>query len=246
MKDRGNIDEALVRHLVAAQFPQWENLSIQSVANQGWDNRTFRLGEEMLVRLPNAEKYSQQVEKEHHWLPRLAPLLPLRIPEPVAMGEPTKDYPWRWSIYRWLEGESAMTAPIKNLCDVAKNLGEFLLALQRIDPAGGPLAGPQNFYRGGTLKNYDAQLRRALDILKNKIDTAVATKIWEEALSTTWQRPPVWVHGDISPMNLLVRKEKLSAVGSIKARVVNFFNRCFHSMLQHGRVLVLGRCGNFS
>lgn len=206
------LDEILVRRLVDAQFPEWKNLSIQSVANQGWDNRTFRLGEEMLVRLPSAEKYEQQVEKEHHWLPRLAPLLPLQIPEPLAMGEPIEEYPWRWSIYRWIEGESAIRAPIENLCDVAKSLAEFLLALQDIDSTNGPLAGPQSFYRGGALTNYDVQLRRALDILKNKIDVRVATEIWERALASRWQEPLVWVHGDVSPLNVLIREKKLSAV----------------------------------
>ncbi|MCX6957630.1 MAG: aminoglycoside phosphotransferase family protein [Verrucomicrobiae bacterium] len=206
------IDGKLAHRLVATQFPQWKNLSIQAVADQGWDNRTFRLGEQMLVRLPSAERYAQQVEKEHRWLPKLAPFLPLRIPVPVAMGESADNYSWRWSIYRWLEGEPATSAPIENLSDLAKSLAEFLLALQRIDAAGGPLAGPQSFYRGGTLANYDAQLRRALDILKGKIDVDVATKIWEAALATVWQEAPVWVHGDVSPTNLLVRENKLNAV----------------------------------
>ena len=206
------IDEKLARHLVATQFPQWKNLSIQSVEDQGWDNRTFRLGDQMLVRLPSAERYAQQVEKEHCWLPRLALLLPLQIPKPLAMGDPTDEYPLRWSVYQWLEGEPAATAPIENLSDVAKILAEFLLALQRIDPTDGPPAGPQSFYRGGTLVNYDTQLRRALHSLKDKIDVDVATEIWEEAVAAAWQQSPVWVHGDVSPTNLLVHQKKLSAV----------------------------------
>lgn len=166
----------------------------------------------MLVRLLSAEKYAQQVGKEHRWLPRLACLLPLEISDPLAMGAPTEEYPWRWSIYRWLEGQSATTVPIESLSEMAKRLAEFLLALQHIDASEGPLAGTQSFYRGGSLTHYDAQFRRALTILKDKIDVNVATKIWEESLATSWQRPPVWVHGDISPMNLLVRKNLLSAV----------------------------------
>ena len=108
----------------------------------------------MLVRLPSAEKYTQQVQKEHHWLPKLAPLLPLEIPEPLVMGEATNDYPWQWSIYRWLEGKPTATVPVENLSNVAKSLANFLLALQRIDISDGPPAGPQSFYRGGTLTNF--------------------------------------------------------------------------------------------
>ena len=101
------IDAALVRRLVADQFPQWKDLAISPVTPSGWDNKTFRLGEHLLVRLPSSSEYAPQVEKEQYWLPRLAPLLPLPISEPLAMGKPTEDYPWPWSVYRWLEGETA-------------------------------------------------------------------------------------------------------------------------------------------
>src|SRR5258708_6033702 len=96
------IDEVLVRRLVNAQFPRWANLSIRAVDGGGWDNRSFRLGDDMVVRLPSEAHYAAQVEKEYRWLPRLAPLLPVSIPSPVALGEPGGDYPWRWSIYRWI------------------------------------------------------------------------------------------------------------------------------------------------
>src|SRR6266545_3304897 len=104
---RVEIDTTLVRRLVADQFPQWADLPIEPVRFGGWDNRTFHLGPHMTVRMPSAEAYSLQVEKEHRWLPRLAPKLPLPIPVPLAMGEPGEGYPWRWSVYRWLDGEIA-------------------------------------------------------------------------------------------------------------------------------------------
>src|SRR5262245_11069875 len=100
------IDEPLVRRLVSSQFPEWKDLPIRPVAFGGWDNKIFHLGEEMLVRLPSAKEYALQVEKEQKWLPKLAPLLPLSIPVPLALGKPGHGYPWRWSIYRWLEGET--------------------------------------------------------------------------------------------------------------------------------------------
>lgn len=205
------IDASLVRRLIASQFPEWKELSIDPVAMSGWDNRTFHLGKEMSVRLPSSAEYALQVEKEHLWLPKLAPL-PLSIPVPLAMGKPEYGYPWKWSIYRWLEGESAASASIDNLVEFAADLANFLTALHKIDPTGGPAPGLHSFYRGGSLSVYDTQVREAIDSLKGKIDAKATTEIWEKTLSTSWKKPPVWVHGDISAGNLLVKAGKLCAV----------------------------------
>lgn len=207
-----SIDETLVRHLVATQFPQWRDLPVQTVKVGGWDNRTFHLGEHMLVRMPSAERYAMKVEKEQKWLPKLAPLLPLPIPTPLAMGEPNDSYPWYWSVYGWIEGETAAIAPIVNICDFAASLAHFLSALQHIDPTGGPLPGPHNFYRGGSLMTYDAETRQAITALKGKIDGDAAAEVWETALATSWQSSPVWIHGDVSVGNLLVQEGRLYAV----------------------------------
>jgi aminoglycoside phosphotransferase (APT) family kinase protein len=206
------IDEALVHCLISLQFPQWKDLPIRPVALSGWDNRTFHLGEQMLIRLPSAADYALQVEKEHKWLPKLAPFLPLPIPVPLAIGEPANGYPWKWSVYRWLEGKTAASEPLADLCKFAISLAQFLIALQQIDSIGGPLAGPHSFYRGGSLAIYSADTYRAISALKGKIDVDTATEVWETALKTSWEHLPVWVHGDISVGNLLVRKGQLSAV----------------------------------
>jgi aminoglycoside phosphotransferase (APT) family kinase protein len=206
------IDDALVRRLVTAQFPQWSGLPIGSVETAGWDNRTFHLGEHMIVRLPRAAAYAVQVEKEHRWLPQLAPLLPLRIPTPLAIGEPANGYPWKWSICRWIEGETAAPERIGDLNDFATGLAEFLIALQRIDPTDGPRPGVHNFYRGGSLTTYDAETRQAIAVLKGKLDTEAATEVWDMALKATWDHPPVWLHGDVSAGNLLIQEGRLSAV----------------------------------
>jgi aminoglycoside phosphotransferase (APT) family kinase protein len=206
------IDDMLVRRMVAAQFPQWADLPVRSAAVGGWDNKTFHLGEHMIARLPSAADYSAQVEKEHRWLPKLAPLLPLPIPTPLAMGEPAGGYPWRWSIYRWIEGDTAAPERIADLSDFAASLAQFLIALQRVDPTDGPRQGPHNFYRGGSLTTYDAETRQAIALLKGRINTKTATEVWEAALKTTWDRPPVWIHGDVSAGNLLVKEGRLSAV----------------------------------
>lgn len=206
------IDTDLVRRLIAAQFPQWRHLPVRPVAFGGWDNRTFHLGNDMTVRLPSAAPYALQVEKEHRWLPRLAPLLPLPIPVPLAMGEPGEDYPWQWSVYRWIDGETAKTAEIADRRQFAVDLAKFLIALRRIDPAGGPPAGQHNFFRGGSLSVYDNQTREALQALEGQIDTQAATAVWYAALAATWQGSPVWFHGDVAWGNLLVQNGRLSAV----------------------------------
>ena len=209
---KGDINASLAGRLVTAQFPQWADLPIKPVEFDGWDNRTFRLGEDMSVRLPSAESYAGQVEKEHLWLPRLAPLLPLPIPVPLAKGGPAEGYPWHWSVYRWLEGEIATIERIADLCQFASTLAQFLAALQRIDPTGGPPPGKHNFFRGGPLTTYDTETRDAIAALQGKIDTDAASAVWEAALQATWHGPPVWFHGDVHATNLLVDRGQLSAV----------------------------------
>lgn len=213
-KEHVAIDASLVRRLIASQFSQWKELSIEPVATSGWDNRTFHLGQDMSVRLPSAVDYELQVEKEHQWLPKLALGLPLPIPSPLAMGKPEYGYPWKWSIYRWLDGETAASVKISDLVELAIDLADFLTALQGIDTRGGPPSGLHSFFRGGSLSVYDNETRRSIISLKDKIDATMATEVWEAALSTSWKNPPVWVwvHGDISAGNLLVRDGKLSAV----------------------------------
>jgi aminoglycoside phosphotransferase (APT) family kinase protein len=209
---REDITVALVRRLIAAQFPRWAGLPIRPVAFDGWDNRTFHLGADMSVRLPSAQGYTAQVAKEHRWLPRLAPLLPLPIPVPLALGVPGEGYPWQWSVYRWLDGEIASAERIADLRAFATALAHFLTALQRIDPAGGPPPGPHNFWRGGPLTVYDVETRQTIAALDGLIDTEAATAAWDAALAAPWPGPPVWVHGDVAVGNLLVQTGRLSAV----------------------------------
>jgi aminoglycoside phosphotransferase (APT) family kinase protein len=166
----------------------------------------------MSVRLPSAAAYAQQVEKEQRWLPRLASFLPLPIPVPLAMGEPAEGYPWRWSVYRWIDGEPASAERIADMREFAAAVAGFLVALYAIDPAGGPPPGAHNFHRGGSLAVYDGETRRAIGALRGKVDADVATALWEAALSAEWRGAPVWVHGDVAVGNLLVEKGRLAAV----------------------------------
>jgi aminoglycoside phosphotransferase (APT) family kinase protein len=206
------ITAALVQQLIAAQFPQWADLPIIPAEPQGWDNRTFRLGKELSVRLPSAAGYTPQVEKEHQYLPRLAPLLPLPIPVPVGKGQPGEGYPFPWSVYRWLPGETTATAHIHDLTAFATTLAQFLVALQQIDPTGGPPPGPHSAFRGGPLTTYDAETRQSIVDVHDEIDAQAATAVWEAALAAQWHGPPVWFHGDVAVGNLLVQAGQLSAV----------------------------------
>ncbi len=206
------IDAVLARRLIATQFPQWADLPVRPVEFGGWDNRTFRLGKHMTVRLPSAAHYALQVEKEQEWLPRLAPSLPLPVPVPLAMGRPGEGYPWHWSVYEWRDGEIATPAQIADLSRFATTIGEFLAALQRIDAQGGPPPGQHNFFRGGALTVYDRETRWALDALEGRIDVHAARLVWEAALASAWDRAPVWFHGDVAAGNLLVENGRLSAV----------------------------------
>ncbi|MGC1210197.1 MAG: aminoglycoside phosphotransferase family protein [Micromonospora sp.] len=206
------IDAALVRRLVAAQFPRWADLPVRPVALGGWDNRTFHLGDEMTVRLPSAAGYMPQVEKEHRWLPVLAPRLPLEVPTPLAIGEPGEGYPFPWSVRRWIDGKTARVDRIADLTAFATALAGFLAGLQRIEPVGGPAAGAHSFFRGASLTTYDDETRRAIERLGDRVPGDLLTRIWETALAATWSGPPVWFHGDVAWGNLLVRGGTLIAV----------------------------------
>lgn len=206
------IDTHLVHRLISNQFSSWAHLPIRPVEVQGWDNRTFHLGENMLVRMPSAAQYAAQVEKEHIWLPQLANCLPLPIPTPVAIGEPDMEYPFKWSIYRWLPGETASTATIEDKNQFAIDLAKFIIALQSINTDGGPIPQPHEFAHVAGLHYYDQQFRQAMELLKHEIDAVLALQLWEEALKSCWTKHSVWVHGDISTGNILLNNGKLSAV----------------------------------
>ncbi|MFL6162627.1 MAG: aminoglycoside phosphotransferase family protein [Jatrophihabitantaceae bacterium] len=212
---RAGIDADLVRRLLAAQFPQWRHLPVSPVEVDGWDNRTYRLGDRMTVRLPTHASYAAAVTKEHRWLPVLAPRLPVPIPQPLALGRPGEGYPFHWSVRRWLPGEPATADRIDDGFAVA--VAEFILALQDIDPTGGPAAGEHCFYRGTSLTHYDGETRRSLAVLAERedhrgIDPRRAAAVWDAALAAGWRGPARWFHGDIARDNLLVQHGRLAAV----------------------------------
>lgn len=210
MDERAEPDEALVRRLIAAQFPEYVELRVRKVEPGGNDNRTFRIGDDLAARLPSAAGYVAAVEKEQRWLGALAPHLPVPIPSPIAAGLPGEGYPWPWSINRWLEGEPLSRDGV-DADRFARDLGAFLVALRAIDPAGAPVAAEHSFFRGAPLTHYEAGARAAARTLPGPVRRA-SVAILEAALASTWRSPGVWFHGDIAFGNLLVAHGRLGGV----------------------------------
>lgn len=206
------IDESLVRALVSDQFPHWAHLPVHPVARSGWDNRSFRLGDDLIARLPSAQGYEAQVHREQRWLPYLRSRMPLAIPEPMGLGQPGHGYPWAWSVYKWIPGETAADRAPTDVCQFVEHLSLFLTALQAVPANAGPAPGAHNFYRGNSLNIYDEQFREAIVILGGQIDASAALQVWRSGTTSVWTQPRVWVHGDIALGNLILSEGRLAAV----------------------------------
>lgn len=206
--DEVHTDAELVRSLVATQFPDWAGLSVEPVESAGTDNAIYRLGDDMTARLPRIHWAVGNVDREFEWLPRLAPHLHVKVPVPLAKGHPGQGFPWPWTVCRWLEGENPAVDAIADPGSLASDLAGFVSAMRRIDPTDGPPAG-----RGVPLKTKAVDARTAIGALRNIIDTDAATAAWEAALrAPSWTGSPVWIHGDLSPGNVLCVDGRLSAV----------------------------------
>lgn len=210
--DGVEIDAPLVRRLVGEQFPHWSELRVSPVSRQGNDNRMFRLGDELVVRLPAHDRYVAGIEKEDTFLPLLSEHLSQAVPAPVATGLPTGDYPHPWSVRRWLPGDTPDQDPALERSALARDLGTFLRELWAVPVGQGPLAGEHSFYRGCHPSVYGDQVQQAVEGLGDQVDAVACRAIWAEAVRSAWPGPPVWVHGDIAVGNLLVDAGRLSAV----------------------------------
>ena len=208
--DEVETDVALVRRLLAGQFPQWADLPIDPVVSYGTDHDIYRLGDHLAARLPRIGWATKQAAKEAQWLPKLAPYLPLALPVQLAMGRPGEGYPFDWSVYSWLPGENA-NGTIEDLDQAAVDLAAFVNALRQVDTTGAHSRAPHA--RGGPLTEGDEQVRRSIAQLGDRIDAGASVRSWEESLAASaWDGAQVWVHGDLLPGKLVVVDGRLSAV----------------------------------
>jgi aminoglycoside phosphotransferase (APT) family kinase protein len=203
-----SIDDELVRALVADQFPRLAGLPIREVRSTGTVNAIYRIGDHLCARLPRIEKWAQDLDNEGLWLPKLAPQLSLRVPEPVGRGHPSSSYPFSWAIYGWIDGQPYADGLVDDETRAAQDLAQFVVELRAVDDvAGASRAGRR------PLRDLDAATRAAIDSSRGVIDSDAAVSAWERALEApVWEGTPVWIHTDLLRPNLLVDGGRLCAV----------------------------------
>jgi aminoglycoside phosphotransferase (APT) family kinase protein len=203
-----DIDELLVRSLLRMQMPDLADLPLSLIAF-GWDNVIYRLGEDLVARLPRRAVAATLIDHELQWLPVLAPVLPLPIPAPVRAGRASGRYPWAWSVCPWLPGVVAEQATLESPRKAAEALGRFIAALHR--PA--PSDAPENPVRGIPLRDRAPLVLEHIDAIADVVDVDAVRACWEDVLATpAWPGPPLWLHGDLHPLNVLVENGQPSAV----------------------------------
>ena len=201
-------DEALVTALLASQCAELAALPVRVVGN-GWDNTIARAGDEWMVRLPRRAAAAELIVNEQTWLPLLAPALPLDVPVPWFCGVADERFPWAWSVCRWLPGRTAAEAPPADPAAAAHSLAAFIAALHQ--PA--PVDAPLNPFRGVALQERAAAVHERVERLGIVIDGARVLRTWERLRAApVWDGPPLWLHGDLHPSNMLTHHRRLSAV----------------------------------
>lgn len=208
-------DVDVVRRLLAGQRPELAGLDVIGVGG-GTDNTMYRIGEDLLIRMPRTPETAESLRKELRWLPVLGAQLTWEIPTPVYEGSPTAEYPLPWAIYRWIEGEPASTDAVLDWACYGRDLAAFVTELHAIDLGGTTRGGQLSGYRGGLLTPHDGWVRECLDEIRTlEVDLEIdrLQRCWDEALGLP---PPVaphgWLHGDLKPSNVLLRDGRIRAV----------------------------------
>lgn len=210
--DTVSIDASVVFRLIAEQFPQCAELPVRPVARQGWDNRTFRVGDEFSARLPSEAAYEAAVARETRALEFLSGRLPVETPHIVVTGVPGAGYPFEWSIRLWCSGEAVADAAEIDQTQLAADLGATLRVLRSLPTDAGAAAGRHTFFRGCHLSVYGDEVQAALEVLRDQLDVDACERLWRSAMRTVWEHDAVWFHGDVAVGNLLVDDGSLSAL----------------------------------
>ena len=212
-EDQVDIDTTTVHRLLAEQLPDLAGLPLRQVASGGTDNAVFRLGDDLAVRMPLRADGVGGLLKEIRWLPVVAPHLSLDVPEVVAAGAPSGDYPLPWAVVRWLSGEDAMSGRIDSIRELTHAIADFVAELRAIDMTGAPAPGSEGFGRGGPLVGRDEEFRTALARCDGLLDVDRVRDVWDDALAAPeWDGPAVWLHADLIPANVLVRNGKVAGI----------------------------------
>lgn len=209
------VDDTVVRALLREQRPEWADLPL-SAAGAGKENVMYRLGDELVVRLPRTADNARSVQKEQEWLPRLAPLLAYSVPEPVYAGTPTSTFPLVWSVYRWIDGELVGADSVRDWARLGADLAGFVRELHSIDLMGATRTGDLSWYRGGYLQELEwvsSCFDECRTTLGSQLDVETLEQLWRAALALPEPCGQyVWLHGDLRPSNLLARDGMLHAV----------------------------------
>lgn len=204
--DEVDSDPSLVQLLVAGRFPEWAGLPVEPVFPLGTDNANYRLGDEMLVRLPRQPRKVEPLERELEWLPKLAPALPLPVPAPLGCGEPAEGFPFPWGVFTWLDGTNAAVDEVAP--EAADDLAELILALRRVDASDAPPG-----LRHGSLRRHDEWVRGGVAKFHGGHDGEGLLAAWEETLDAPqWDGPPTWCHCDLDLRNVIFRDGRPSGV----------------------------------
>jgi aminoglycoside phosphotransferase (APT) family kinase protein len=207
------LDVPLVRSLLADQHPDLSNLPVV-LGPSGWDNVLFRLGDDLVVRMPRRAMGAHLILHEQRWLPQVAAGLPFAVPVPLRMGRPGFGYPWHWSICEWFPGVMLADAPPHDPAGLAVDLGGFVAAMHR--PAPGD--APRSPWRGIPLSDRAELTATGIHELADvpgldRLDLAGIERRWDVLRNTSPHRgPPMWLHGDLHPANIVMSSGRLAAV----------------------------------
>jgi aminoglycoside phosphotransferase (APT) family kinase protein len=199
---------SLVEQLVRSQHPDLVSARIREMA-PGFDNTIWRLGDDLVVRLPRRQVAASLIEHEQRWLPELAPRLPLTIPTPIRVGRPSELFQWPWTIAQWIDGTPGNAVDSTVLAGAGAPLGAFFRALHR-DASGN---APTNEFRSVPLRSFEANFQSRLDEAGPAIDRDGVIRMWQVSLGAPpWVGAPQWIHGDPHPANLIFRDDTLIGV----------------------------------